>query len=809
MKKRLLCLLMCCCLPLLYPAFARGEARLRVVCKRSIVSYAKNTLLVSAPEEGELTVTLRDGDTLYREMTFCVQAGESSISWDGLAFHQERLRKKTYQLQSTLAGKSGKIWTHTANATADYSAQALIYALPSADTLYLDHADEWFIEAKTVLSGTVVVELVPDGAEEPSHAFRKNVAAGKYLKLVFSTLAGKTLPSPGVYTVRVYEVSNKNYCASFPVTVEAEKPADPPITITGPILPERGASDAEIWAVMRQPSVVVDIDSFEHQTVYEQPDAASGALGTLHGQTQALQVLEIVGDWARIGAWNHEEAEYVEGYVPMSVLKWAEPQGDYGLLLDKQAQTLTIYYKGEKLDTLLVSTGHMEKGQLDQETTAGAFLTGLHRSDFSTNGQKFDHVIQYDGGNLLHQIPYAWGGGKQDFTEGRSYLGSKASHACIRVQYEPGPGGLNMYWLFTHLPYHTRLCILDDPAERRAAALLASEKTPAVSENLLVEDAMDPPAPATSAEQTVTLTFGGDAVLGGRESYYSRSDSFMALVEEKGLAYPFSGLRYMFESDDWTGVNLECALQDTAAGENKGKNWRFRGLPAYVEVLTGSSVEMVNVANNHTGDYGENGYQATLAALRGQVAVCGNGELATATLKGHLFGFGGCRETAYKNDPGVIARDIQALKDLGCEVIVYQCHWGEEYSEHRSFLQEAMARACVRAGADLVIGHHPHVVQGLEIVEGVPVAYSLGNLTFGGTIPLSTYDASLLQVSFSFGNQGVEKSLRLIPVLTSSSAAAGVNDFCPVPAVGEDRLRILTKIQADTPFLLTETIHVY
>ena len=150
------------------------------------------------------------------------------------------------------------------------------------------------------------------------------------------------------------------------------------------------------------------------------------------------------------------------------MLKVVYPQTDFGLLVDKQKQTLTVFYRGEKLDTLRVSTGLPEKKHLEQETAAGVFLTGYHRVDFSTNGKKFDYVIQYDGGNMMHQIPYRWGTNKKDFSVGRDVLGQKASHACIRVQAEPGESGINAYWLWTHLPYHTRIIILDDPEERHA-----------------------------------------------------------------------------------------------------------------------------------------------------------------------------------------------------------------------------------------------------------------------------------------------------------------------------------------------------
>ena len=115
-------------------------------------------------------------------------------------------------------------------------------------------------------------------------------------------------------------------------------------------------------------------------------------------------------------------------------------------------------------------------------------------------------------------------------------------------------------------------------------------------------------------------------------------------------------------------------------------------------------------------------------------------------------------------------------------------------------MQEAMARTCVREGADLVIGHHPHVVQGIDIIEGVPVIYSLGNLCFGGTINLSGYDAMLARVTVSFDGEKPETKTELIPIQTSSRSAENINDFCPVRAEGPAADVVMNKVQADTGF---------
>ena len=762
-----------------------------------IISFAQNAFEVDAPESGTLTISVCNDTSVFRVLTRVVPAGTTRIEWDGCGYNRERLTTISYHIRCRLAGDSGKEYNLSFDSPVEYTAQALQFALESADTVSLAAPADWFMELKTIQNGTVSVEFLPEGAGEPAYVFRRTVSTGRITHMTFRQVVGNAEIEPGRYRVRVYEISSPGYSAEFSLNVTADAPAAQDIFLTGSVMPPENASDEEIWEMMMRPSVVVDIGYTDHQRVYEEPDGESRVLGTLHGQTQALEVLEIGEKWVLVHAWNHEQGEEVTGWVPRAKLKVEYPSGRYGILIDKVSQTLSVYENGKMIETLMVSTGRMEKGALYQETAAGSFLTGLHRVDYSTNGNRYDYVIQYDGGNLIHQIPYRHGNGKKLFSEGEGFLGAKASHACVRVQALPGAAsGLNAYWLWTHIPYHTRVIILDDPVQRSGQMAIldgtaAEQSLPAVRDELFDD-------PRLRRENQVLMTFGGDAVLGGRESYFRRSDSLFAYLDKYGMEYPFSGLQAYFASDDLTSVNLECVLKDNANGEDKKKEWRFRGLPEYTGILTKGSVELVNTANNHTIDYGPEGYESTIRALEGVVNWCGPEHPAAVSVRGHLIGFGGCRETTYREDPGVVERDIRALREMGCELIVYQCHWGTEYDPNHNAQQEAMARACVRSGADLVIGHHPHIVQGIEYYEGVPIVYSLGNLVFGGTISLKDYDAMLLQALITFDGESPRVEVRPVPIRTSSAADAKVNDFHPVPAEGEQYTAIMNRIQSDS-----------
>lgn len=281
-----------------------------------------------------------------------------------------------------------------------------------------------------------------------------------------------------------------------------------------------------------------------------------------------------------------------------------------------------------------------------------------------------------------------------------------------------------------------------------------------------------------------------------------REDAFPAYLAREGMAYPFSGLRELFAADDLTMVNLECVLKANKAGEDKDKWYRFRGLPSWTEVLKAGSIEHVNIANNHYIDYGPTGKKATREALDAAgIPYSGYGYTWVFEQDGRRIGFCGIRESIYNQDKSKIGAEIRALKEAGCDVVVVTCHWGTEYSAGHNDLQAEMARAAVDAGADLVIGGHPHVVQGIDAVEGVPVVWSLGNLMFGGTIELTEFDALAVQVRFVFEESGYRGCvLELIPVMVSGRAEEGVNDYRPVIAQGANRYRILQKIQADSGF---------
>lgn len=309
-----------------------------------------------------------------------------------------------------------------------------------------------------------------------------------------------------------------------------------------------------------------------------------------------------------------------------------------------------------------------------------------------------------------------------------------------------------------------------------------------------------------AADTQVVLTLGGDCVLGTREEWKQDPDTFDTVVARKGYGWCFEKIGQVFHQDDMSLVNLECVFQNSAKGLDRKKQYRFRGPTEYTAILTGAGIEQVNLANNHVIDYGASGKKSTRAALKNAgIAFSGYGDTYVFEKDGIKIGFGGCRETVYKQKPSTIAKEIEKLKKLGCDAIVYSVHWGKEYSLRHNRLQEKMAQAAVKAGANLIVGTHPHCVQGIQQLEGAVILYSLGNLVFGGTHDMTTFDALVVQAALRFGEAGYEGvELTLLPVLTSGDIPQ--NNFQPVWAQGEDKARILKLVQKDSDLTIEETM---
>ena len=741
----------------------------------NIHSYEDNAFRVYAEEDGYLTIRIHDDVCVYRELKQRISSGETTVQWDGCAYNKEKLYDKTYTITAELQTDSGQ--THTASflSPVEYPGQCLQYALPSSKTLYLNAAETWFIEFRTVKNGTVMLTLMREGQEEVSYGYKIATTGGRINRQDFSDISKAKKPEPGNYILKIYEASKPEETYEYSLTVSEKKPEDNSISVTGQIMPDRNMSEEEIWNMMMKPSVVINIDFFKHQDVYEKQDEKSRSLGTLHGQTQGVRVIEIDGTWALIGAWNHEEGEYVEGWVPLQKLKTEEPAEEYGLLVDKQKQTMSVFHQGKIIDTLFVSTGRAERNSLYQETSAGCFLTGYHRVNFSTNGKKYDYVIQYDGGNLLHQTPYDWGKNKKDFTLGRGYLGAKASHACIRIQPDPGDGGLNAYWLFTHLPYHTRVIILDDPEERKAANNRLKRKSNSEPQYKMPVTEGEPEA---ITNDTVTITFCGKVIPGGNRSFNARKESFVSFTAKAGYLEPLSGLKTLLSEDDLTCADLGSILEGNTEITPEMKNVQYAP-KGTGEIFRDASIELLTLTDDLLYQR-EDFFNNTREEAAGYAEILDRTQPLAVRLKGHLIGFAGCSESEYLADVNVISNRIRQLKKMHCERIVFTVSGKENKEQNHSIIQEAMANRCVLCGADFVIFNQYGQSRGIDYIRGVPVIYNAGTILDGSTSRKpKTYYSMLVRIQFDFSSEGKTTPVTVIPVFPYGNQETDMNTYCP------------------------------
>lgn len=804
--KRLFLVLLLILLVLTLPVTGGAEDSFSMSVREPFVGYAENPIRITAPLAGTLTLQVRDMYTLYRTITLDMEAGEHTILWDGLGEHQQRLIDGVYTLQATLTTADGS--TFKTEHRFDFSRchQALIFALPCSDTLYLDDpsSQRWYAEVRLVRTGPFHVAFYhADDLETPFFTRKRDVSGSPLVKFTWDGTVNDAKVAPGEYVLRFYTDTTPEYFKDVHVTVKAGMRPELPLTITGPIIAQHGMSDEEIWALMMQPSVVGTVQNTEHLLMRSEPGKNKGSVvGELHGQSQAMEVLEIRDDgYALVGSWRHEDGNYTQGYVPVSSLMVVQPNGEYGLLIDKLLQTMTVYHQGKPIGTMPISSGRYVKGNPRRETPAGAYLTQEHDVSFVDANYTYDYVIRYDGENLLYQTGYIcrYEGDGLNFSAEESRLGIKATKDSIRLP-QGLHDGLNAYWVWTHIPPGTRVMIMDDAEDRtRRIGLLTGE----TADVLPIVD-----MPLEEGDVELVITFGGDVVLGTRETWWKNEFSFPTHLEIYGLEYPFEKMSRIFEKDDMTLVNLECVLKATGSGEDFSRDIRFRGLPEYAQILTLASIEQVNIANNHHVDYGDEGRAETRAALEAAgVAYSGYGYTYVWEASGYRIGFAGRREASYVDDPLVIERDMNNLRLAGCDLIIYSCHWGSEYKFRHNDMQEEMALAAAAAGADIIVGTHPHVVQGVDTIGDTLVLWSLGNLMFGGThgAGMQTYDATLAQLRLRFDEQGYKGcSLTMIPILTSSLGHETYNDFYPIVATKKDKERILAQIQADTEFPLSD-----
>ena len=264
------------------------------------------------------------------------------------------------------------------------------------------------------------------------------------------------------------------------------------------------------------------------------------------------------------------------------------------------------------------------------------------------------------------------------------------------------------------------------------------------------------------ASAVVRLLFVGDIMLddGPGRAIAAGRDPFADFAEE-------------FASADVRIGNLECPIAASGTAM-ANKIYAFRAKPSVIEKLSGR-FDAVSVANNHSGDYGHEAFLETLSLLdiAGVKAFGGGRNLTDAHapyiverggLRIAILGYNEYKPRAFEAGPdwpGIawsedshVVRDIQAARAAGADIVIPFMHWGWERERAPTARQRQLARLMIDAGADAVVGNHPHVTQGSEVYEGKPIIYSLGNFVFDGFELPAAKEGWLLQMTV--GNEGVQ-----------------------------------------------------
>ncbi|KAA0550424.1 CapA family protein [Bacillus sp. BGMRC 2118] len=299
-----------------------------------------------------------------------------------------------------------------------------------------------------------------------------------------------------------------------------------------------------------------------------------------------------------------------------------------------------------------------------------------------------------------------------------------------------------------------------------------------------------PPVPQKTS---ITLSAAGDFTIGSDESF-GYDGTFKQEADRNGLSYFTENIKSLFTADDYTTVNLETTL--TTSNQKAEKTFRFKGDPSYTKILTEGGIEAVNLANNHIYDYLQKGFQDTISILQANnVGYFGNGYQHVTTVKGikiGALGYNGWNDTRELRNE--IKRDVETLRQEGVQLVLVHFHWGEERSYVPNHTQKSLGHYTIDTGADLVLGHHPHVLQGIEEYNGKFIVYSLGNFMFGGNRNPSDKDTIVFQQTFHFEDNILldQKEVEIIPY--SISSVAFRNNYQPTPLQGAEAKRVMSKV---------------
>lgn len=300
-------------------------------------------------------------------------------------------------------------------------------------------------------------------------------------------------------------------------------------------------------------------------------------------------------------------------------------------------------------------------------------------------------------------------------------------------------------------------------------------------------------------KKTLTISAVGDCTLGTDTNF--GSGNFNDVFEEVNgnYSYFFKGVEEFLKEDDLSIANLEGTViseenYEAIEGCRVDKTFNFKGASNYTNILTEGSIEAVNLANNHTFDYGQKGYEETIANLENaSIPYFGYDQYYIYETKGIRIGLAGIlgwnEEVAKENTE----KAINYFHEQNADLIIISYHWGIEREDKQNKTQENIARHAIDCGADLILGTHPHVPQGIECYKGKYIVYSLANFVFGGNRNPEDKDTFIFQQVFHYENDVlVDTYINIIPC--SVSSVQNKNDYQPTLLEGEEYRRVRDRV---------------
>lgn len=293
---------------------------------------------------------------------------------------------------------------------------------------------------------------------------------------------------------------------------------------------------------------------------------------------------------------------------------------------------------------------------------------------------------------------------------------------------------------------------------------------------------------------SVTISAAGDVTFGNylNQDYSWSFDQVYSQVEDEG--YFFENVYDIFSADDCTLVNLEGPLTN-AEEIRQEKEYVIKGRPEYAALLKYGGIEAVGLANNHILDYKEQGLLDTVQAVKDEgIIYAYDNNVGIYEAKGIKIGYVAISQVSRGNSMEKILKNgIEKLKE-DADIIIAFCHWGIEREYYPEEYQQYLGKLCIDWGADLVLGSHPHVIQGIEEYKDRFIVYSMGNFCFGGNRNPSDKDSMIFQQTFTFvdGEKQNGTDIRVIPC--SVSSVSDRNNYQPTPASGSEAERIIDRI---------------